>query len=140
MALRVMKSHENVCNAKCLFNFLADDFWANSSFHGLDEKFIEVRLGSGGFEYLLKFCEVNKSTLVTRLKHEKSGVPTELIIFRIYYLLILKWKSSKDYRFLNVLSKYHAFRYQNYLPNDSACIQLKNELKKILRRELGNGK
>ena len=135
-----MKPKEIAWNAKCLFSFLSDDLWAKSSIHDADKESIKARLGLAGFEYLLRFCEVNRVALISRLKSEKCALSTDVLIARIFYLLILKWESSKDYRFLNTLSKYQAYRYQNYLPNDSAGIQLKNKLKEILRMELSNGK
>ena len=115
-------------DAASLFSILSDVAWSR------DE--LSIPLSDVESEYLLKFCEINRNTLIRRIEKERVGVPTPLIIYRICRLLFGKWHKDNDYRFLNVLYKFEARHYVDKLPNDAVSDTLRIELQQTLRREL----
>ncbi|MBC3936342.1 hypothetical protein H8K47_13300 [Undibacterium sp. CY7W] len=117
-------------NPTRLFSLLTDPAWEHDA--------AVLAFSDGAYEYLLRFCEVNRNGLIERI--EKAGVsfPTPILIHRISRLLLNKWDQEKDFRFLNLLYKFKKKRYLDHFPNDAASNALRVQLDQTLSRELSH--
>lgn len=97
-----------------------------------------VALHDPAYEYLLRFCEVNRNALIERLDKEGVAVPTAVLLHRMTQLLLQKWDQERDYRFLNVLCKFKAKRYLDHFPKNSLSQGLKARVEQIISREFKN--
>jgi hypothetical protein len=111
-----------------LFSLLTDPAWERDA--------APVEFSDAAYEYLLRFCEVNRSGLIDRIEKERVGQPIPILIHRISQLLLVKWDEERDYRFLNLLCKFKTKRYLDYLPKVAASIALRIQLDQTLSREL----
>lgn len=118
----------NSMNATRLFSLLTDPAWAHNA--------ASVEFSDAAYEYLLRFCEVNRNGLIDRIDKERVSHPTPILIHRISQLLMDKWDEEKDYRFLNLLYKFKTKRYLDHFPKDAASTALRAKLDQTLSREL----
>lgn len=116
-------------NPSRLFSLLTDPAW--------EQGVSPVAFSDKAYEYLLRFCEVNRNGLIDRIEKEGVSHPTPVLINRINQLLLDKWERERDYRFFNLLCKFRAKRYLDNLPNDSVGSALRKQLDQTLRRVLG---
>lgn len=123
------QQHENM-NPVRLFSLLTDQRWE------LDASPVEFH--DAAYEYLLRFCEVNRNALIDRIDKERSKQPTRVLIRRMAMLLLRKWDLDRDYRFLNLLYKFKAKRYLDHFPKDSSSRNLQTRLDQTLSRELNH--
>ena len=117
-------------NATRLFSIFTDAAWVREQ--------CTVELCDTACEYLLRFCEVNRGTLIRRIEKERTGLPAGLLLYRICRLLLQKWNKDKDYRFLNLLYKFETRRYLGKFPNDAVSVAFRAQLRQTLSRELGH--
>lgn len=115
-------------NPTRLLSLLTDPAWAGSD--------SPLELSDEAYEYLLRFCEVNRHGLVERIEKERAVQPTPVLIYRISQLLLKKWDSERDYRFLNLLYKFKTKHYLEHFPKDVASAALRSRLDQALSREL----
>lgn len=115
-------------NPARLFALLAEPAWTRDT--------APVDFSDAAYEYLLRFCEVNRNDLIKRIEKERCAQSTNLLIQRFSQLLLSKWEKERDYRFLNLLYKFRAKHYLDHFPKDSASATLRDRLDDILRREL----
>ncbi len=122
-------------NSTQLFALLTSESWLAP--HALEEDgHAPAELGDAAFEYLLKFCELNRNRLVDRIDAERSGERTPTLIYRITRLLLARWEASKDFRFINTLFKFRAKKYFDKLPGDPASARLMARLNDTFSRVL----
>lgn len=88
------------------------------------------------YEYLLRFCEVNRNNLINRIEKEEISYPTSVLIYRICRLLIDKWTQEKDFRFLNLLYKFRTRGYFNNFPKNEDGYKLNTQIQLELNRVL----
>ena len=111
-----------------LFSLLTDPAWSDGT--------TLVPFSDVAYEYLLRFCEVNRNSLIDRIEKEGVGLPTPVLIHRICQLLLNKWNGERDYRFLNLLYKFRTNCYMDNLPIDATGRALRVQLDQTLIREL----
>jgi hypothetical protein len=119
-----------ILNPSQLFSLLTDPAWAHDA---VPASFFDV-----DYEYLLRFCEVNRNSLIDRIEKEGVSHPTPVLIYRICQLLLFKWDEERDYRFLNLLYKFRVKRYMDNFPNDAAGRELRSQLDHTLNQEHSN--
>jgi hypothetical protein len=119
-------------NSKNLFSWLSEGDWtsADPARHAL------TRFTDSSFEYLLRFCEINRTDFIGRLNRGESELPVETIMYRVLLALHWKWCSDRDYRYLNIITKFMANKYTNYLPKGAASSALIGQLKSAMEQEL----
>jgi hypothetical protein len=117
-------------NPQRLISLLTDPAW-----EGIDTP---LDVSDTVTEYLLRFCEVNRHDLLDRIGRERADQPTPVLIYRISQLLLKKWDSERDYRFLNLLYKFKAKRYLDHFPKNAASATLRSSVEKALSQELDN--
>jgi hypothetical protein len=111
-----------------LFSLLTDPAWSHDA--------NLVAFSDLAYEYLLRFCEVNRNGLIDRIEKECVSHPTPVLMHRICQLLLDKWNGERDYRFLNLLYKFRTKRYLENLPKDAAGSALRAQIDQTLNREL----
>ena len=121
-------SSPDAMNPSRLFSLLADPAWSHDA--------TLVAVSDLAYEYLLRFCEVNRNSLIDRIEKERISVPTSVLIHRICKLLLDKWNGERDYRFLNLLYKFRAKRYLDQFPKDAAASALRAQLDQTLNWEV----
>lgn len=121
-------SSPDTMNPARLFSLLTGPAWAHDA--------APVAFSDVAYEYLLRFCEVNRNGLIDRIEKEGVSHPTPVLIHRISQLLLDKWNGERDYRFLNLLYKFRAKRYLDHFPKDAAGAALRAQLDQTLSREL----
>ena len=114
-------------NPSRLFSLLTDPAWS--------QDVALVPVSNEAYEYLLRFCEVNRNGLIARIEKEGISEPTSILIYRISQLLFNRWALERDYRFLNLLCKFRAKRYLDLLPRHMAASALRARLDKTLSWE-----
>lgn len=119
--------HENM-NPVRLFSLLSD-LRSERDEHPLE--FNQV-----AYEYLLRFCEVNRSSLIDRIDKECLERPTPMLIRQMATLLLKKWVMERDYRYLNLLYKFRKNSYFSYFPKDELSRNLRIQLEQTLNREI----
>lgn len=124
-------SSTNNMSPSRLFSLLTAPAWTH------DAALLEF--SDEAYEYLLRFCEVNRNGLINRI--EKLGVDhlTPVLIYRISQLLLDKWNRQRDYRFLNLLYKFRTKRYLDQFPKDAAARVLRAQVEQTLSREFRHG-
>lgn len=126
-------------NAKRLFALLCHETWKGAD-PGASLQRAIGNFNEPDFEYLLLFCEVNRSDFIGRLTKENSLVAVEDLLCRILMLVHYKWQLGRDYRFLNLLAKFqrHYFgRLSSRSPEGKALVE---EINQTLKNELNAGK
>lgn len=121
-------SSPDAMNPSRLFSLLTDPAWSHDA--------TLVAFSDLAYEYLLRFCEVNRNSLIDRIEKEGITVPTSVLINRICQLILDKWNGERDYRFLNLLFKFRAKRYLDKFPKNVAASTLRTQLEQTLNREL----
>lgn len=121
-------SPPDIMSPSRLFSLLTDPAWAHT--------FAPVTFSDMVYEYLLRFCEINRNGLIERIEKEEVSHPTPVLIHRICQLLLAKWDAERDYRFLNLLYKFRTKRYLDYFPKDVAGSALRAQINQTLNREL----
>ena len=121
-------SSPDAMNPSRLFSLLTDPAWSHDA--------TLVPFSAVAYEYLLRFCEVNRNRLIDRIEKEGIGEPTSVLIYRISQLLLSKWTGERDYRFLNLLYKFRAKRYLDQFPKGAAASALRAQLDQTLSWEL----
>ncbi len=121
-------SSPEAMNPSQLFSLLTDPAWSHNA--------SLVAFSDLAYEYLLRFCEVNRNSLIDRIEKEGISEPTSVLIYRICQLLFDKWNGERDYRFLNLLYKFRAKRYLDQFPKDAAASALRAQLDQTLSWEL----
>ena len=117
-------------NASDLLAVFANHTWTESRFW--------MELTTSDYEYILKFCEINRNAIAERIEREKLSCPTPVVLFRIHNVILHKWKNDRDYRFLNLLCKFHTKGITKKFINLPDGRIFNDNLKLILQRELGH--
>ena len=117
-------------NSEELFRILVDltPVEAGEDFEVTDE----------AYEYLIKFCEINRNRLIKRIKGEGVEISSPILFYRICLLLEKGWLGRGDYRSLNLLYKFRANGYFGGLGMDAKSIAFKIQLEETLARELSD--
>lgn len=121
-------SSPDAMNPSRLFSLLTDPDWSHDA--------TVVPFSDMAYEYLLRFCEVNRNDLIDRIEKEGIGEATSVLIYRISQLLLNKWTGERDYRFLNLLYKFRAKRYLDQFPKVAVASALRAQLDQTLSWEL----
>lgn len=121
-------SSPDAMNPSRLFSLLTDPAWSHDA--------TLMAFSDLAYEYLLRFCEVNRNSLIDRIEKEGISEPTSVLIYRICQLLFDKWNGERDYRFLNLLYKFRAKRYLDQFPKDAAASELRAQLDQTLSWEV----
>lgn len=117
-----------------LFTLLCQESWESApqqAIRNFDES---------DFEYLLRFCEVNRADFISRLTREKSLIVVDDLLCRILLLLHYKWKRNRDYRFLNLLAKFRRHYFRCLRRSGSEGMTLAEELNQTLKNDLNAGR
>lgn len=117
-------------NFSQLFSKLKDPSWSS------DAKSLDF--SEATYEYLLRFCEVNRNCLIDRIDKAGDRHQTPILIQRISQLLLDKWIRDTDYRMLNLLYKFRTNRYLDHFPKDAVSRDLRAKLDKTLHQELNH--
>lgn len=121
-------SSPDAMNPSRLFSLLTDPAWSHDA--------ALVPFSDVAYEYLLRFCEVNRNGLLDRIEKEGISESKSVLLQRISQLLLDKWDGERDYRFLNLLYKFRAKSYLDQLPKDTADSTLRAQLDQTLNWEL----
>lgn len=121
-------SSPEAMNPSRLLSLLTDPAWSHDA--------TLVPFSDAAYEYLLRFCEVNRNDLIDRIEKEGISEPTSVLIHRISYLLLDKWNTERDYRFLNLLYKFRAKRYLDQFSKDAPVSAMRIQLDQALNSEI----
>ena len=71
--------------------------------------------------------EINRRGLINRIERESKELPASVVLYRVCELLLYKWLDTRDYRFLNLLTKFKERRYFNFYQETSRakrCVEI----------------